>query len=188
MRIIAGRSKGHRLAAPRGRDTRPTADRVREAVYSAVVSRLGELDGRAVADLYAGSGALGLEALSRGAAHCVFVESDRNAASVIRANAASLGVDPTAVQVVQTTVAGFASHSPEQAGVSLLLADPPYRIDAAEFSQVLEALAGRGFLDVGALVVYEHSVEAEPAWPAGFVGEPARKYGSTAVSFATYEG
>lgn len=188
MRIIAGTWKGRTLAAPRGRDTRPTGDRVREAIFSSVYTLLGELDGLRAADLYAGSGALGLEALSRGAASCVFVESDKGAAAVITRNAADLGADPAAVRIVTAQVGQFAARGPQGGPVSLLLADPPYRIDAAEFSQVLEELAARGFLENGALVVYEHAAGGEARWPAGFEGLGAKRYGDTAVSFAMYEG
>lgn len=188
MRIVGGQWRGRAIAAPRGRGTRPTSDRVREAVFSAVFSRLGDIDGMDVADLYAGSGALGLEALSRGASHCVFVETDRAAAGVIRANIAALGVSAASADVIQTPVERWAHRAGEPGPVSLLLADPPYRIDASEVSQVLEALAARGFLEHGALVVYEHATGSMIGWPSGFVSEPAREYGSTAVSFARYEG
>ncbi len=188
MRVIAGVWKGRTIAAPRGRDTRPTGDRVREAVFSSVYTLLGDLEGLRVADLYAGSGALGFEALSRGAAACVFVEADKGAASVVARNAEGLGVGPQRVRIVTGEVGRFALRGPDDGPVSLLLADPPYRIDAAEFSQVLEALAARGFLESGALVVYEHAAGHEACWPAGFEERGARRYGDTAVSFATYEG
>src|SRR3954463_12948610 len=91
MRIIAGRWRGRPLLAPTGQATRPTADRAREALFSMLASRLGSFEGLRVADLFAGSGALGLEALSRGAAHCTFVETDRAALDAIRRNIAALG-------------------------------------------------------------------------------------------------
>jgi 16S rRNA (guanine966-N2)-methyltransferase len=188
VRIVAGKWRGRTLSAPRGRDTRPTSDRVREAIFSSVFSASGQLDGRAVADLYAGSGALGLEALSRGASHCVFVESDARAAAVISSNACELGAEPTAFTVVRSPVGRFAQRPPEGRAVSLLLADPPYRIEPSEVGRVFEALAAQGFLTSGALVVYEHAEGTAAVWPVGFVPGVQRGYGGTVVSFATYEG
>lgn len=188
MRVIAGSWKGRRIAAPPGRDTRPTSDRVREAIFSTVYSLIGDLDGLRVADLYAGSGALGIEALSRGAESCVFVENDRRAVSVIRRNLEDLGVAPGVATVVTADVDSV-SCRPQAAGpVALLLADPPYRIDAAAFRQVLEVMAAGGVLEVSALVVYEHAAAGGAQWPPGFSAGPTRRYGDTAVSFATYEG
>lgn len=188
MRVIGGTWRGRRIAAPRGRETRPTADRVREAVFSTVYSLMGDIAGIRVADLYAGSGALGIEALSRGAASCVFVDSDRAAASVIRRNLASLGVGPATGMVIQADVSRQGVLPSSATPVALLLADPPYRIDAAAFSQVLEAMAEASALEAHALVVYEHAVDAGAEWPYGFCGGATRRYGDTAVSFATYEG
>jgi 16S rRNA (guanine966-N2)-methyltransferase len=188
MRIVGGVWGGRHIEAPRGRDTRPTADRVREAVFSAIASRIGPLEGCAVADLYAGSGALGLEALSRGAVHVTFVDRDRKAADTIRANLASLGADPASFAIVLAD-ARRAGTAPLVGGpVSLLFADPPYRIDAAEVRHILEGMADSGALRPGALVVYEHAHGAAVEWPAGFAGEPERRYGDTGVSFGRYEG
>ena len=120
MRIIAGAWRGRRLIAPEGLQTRPTADRTRETLFSMLVSRLGSIDDLRVADLYAGSGALGLEALSRGALHCTFVENDRAAVDAIRANAATLGA--TGVEVLAMS----AARLPPAAPFHLILADPPY--------------------------------------------------------------
>lgn len=188
MRVIAGRLKGRRIAAPAGRDTRPTSDRVREAIFSTVYSLIGDIDGVAAADLYAGSGALGIEALSRGASSCAFVESDRTAVSVLRRNLDDLGLAQDAARVVHADVNRIGSLPQGIGPLALLLADPPYRIDAAAFSQVLEALAARDAFELGALVVYEHAAGTEAQWPSGFRAGPTRRYGDTAVSFATYEG
>ena len=119
MRIIAGRWRGRPIAAPPGQDTRPTSDRVREALFSMLASRLGSFEGLQVADLFAGSGALGLEALSRGAAHCVFVEKDRRAVDAIRANLAALGASGE-------VLARSAEHSALPAPADLAFLDPPY--------------------------------------------------------------
>lgn len=188
MRVIGGRWRGRRLQAPRGRETRPTSDRVREAIFSSVYSILGDLAGRAVLDLYAGSGALGIEALSRGASSCIFVESERSAIRLITENLRSLEAERGAGEVVQAQVRPSLAERLGSVEASLLLADPPYRIDPLEFGQVLEALAASDALQAGALVVYEHSSRTTALWPRGFRPIAERHYGDTAVSFATYEG
>lgn len=128
MRIIAGEWRGRRLVAPRGDATRPTADRTRETLFSMLTSRLGSFEGLAVADLFAGSGALGLEALSRGAASCLFVEQDAEALKAIRANVETLGAKPRAL--VQT--GSVLSLGPAKAPHDLILLDPPYDTGAGE--------------------------------------------------------
>ena len=120
MRIIAGAWRGRKLVAPKGQQTRPTADRTRETLFSMLTSRLGSFEDLRVADLYAGSGALGLEALSRGAGQCTFVENDRAAVEAIRANAASLGAIGTDVMAMS------AARLPNATPFHLILADPPY--------------------------------------------------------------
>ncbi|HEX8122073.1 MAG TPA: 16S rRNA (guanine(966)-N(2))-methyltransferase RsmD [Solirubrobacteraceae bacterium] len=122
MRIVAGRYGGRRLAAPPGRGTRPTSDRVREALFSI----LGPLDGRRVLDLYAGSGALGIEALSRGAAEAVFVERDPRAAAVLRTNLEALGADGDVRRVDALAALRDARRRGET--YDLVLCDPPYRL------------------------------------------------------------
>lgn len=188
MRVIGGTFRGRRMMAPEGRETRPTSDRVREAIFSAVYSVIGDIAGLRVADLYAGSGALGIEALSRGAASCVFVDSDRAAVAAIRRNLENLGVSPAVATVMKGDASRRGVLPASATPVALLLADPPYRIDAAAFSQVMEALAECRALEVGALVVYEHAADAGVGWPSGFVAGATKRYGDTAVSFATYEG
>jgi 16S rRNA (guanine966-N2)-methyltransferase len=144
VRIIAGEWRGRLLRAPPGKSTRPTADRTRETLFSMLASRLGSLDRLAVADLYAGSGALGLEALSRGAAHCTFVETDRTALEVIRANVEALGAAERA-----TVVAGSAARLLPAGPFDLVLADPPY---------------GKGSGSVAAAAVAEASWLARGGW------------------------
>lgn len=119
MRIIAGQWRGRPLIAPPGDATRPTSDRAREALFSMLASRLGSFEGLLVADLFAGSGALGLEALSRGAAHCVFVENDRRAVDAIRSNIATL-------KASGEVLARGAEHAALPAPVDLAFLDPPY--------------------------------------------------------------
>ena len=187
VRVVAGRWGGRRIAAPDGRDTRPTSDRVREGIFSTVYSIIGSLEGHTVLDLYAGSGALGIEALSRGAAHVVFVESGSSALRAIAANLEALGADHASFSVVRSRVEALSSAALGGRRASLLLADPPYRIDAAEFSQVLEGLGGGGALEDNTLAVYEHAALSQAMWPSGFREVRSRRYGDTAVSFALYE-
>ncbi|QDH34616.1 16S rRNA (guanine(966)-N(2))-methyltransferase RsmD [Porphyrobacter sp. YT40] len=128
MRIIAGEWRGRKLAAPKGDGTRPTADRARETLFAMLTSRLGDFEGLQVADLFAGSGALGLEALSRGAAQCLFVEQDRAAVDVIRANIATLGAQARARVEAGSVMQLRAASKP----LDLILADPPYQSGAGE--------------------------------------------------------
>ena len=122
MRIIAGEWRGRRLVAPRGEATRPTADRTRETLFNMLVSRIGNFEGLAVADLFAGSGALGLEALSRGAAQCLFVEHDEAALKALRANLAALGARTRS----EVRGGSVMSLGPAKAAHDLILLDPPY--------------------------------------------------------------
>ena len=145
MRIIAGKWRGRTLEAPAGLSTRPTADRVREALFSMLASRLGSFEDLRVADLFAGSGALGFEALSRGAAHATFVETDPKAATAIRATAAKLGAS---IQILS----GSALSLPQSEPFHLIFADPPYAAGSgtAVVSSVLRAdwLAPGGWMTV----------------------------------------
>ncbi|HEX8840470.1 MAG TPA: 16S rRNA (guanine(966)-N(2))-methyltransferase RsmD [Sphingomicrobium sp.] len=148
MRIIAGKWRGRTLEAPAGRDTRPTADRVREALFSMLASRLGSFDELRVADLFAGSGALGFEALSRGAAHATFVESDAKAAAAIRRNADKLGAS---VQVIP----GSALSLPRSEAFDLIFADPPYTSGSG--TAVVAAVMRAGWLAPGGWMTVETS-------------------------------
>ena len=147
MRIISGRWRGRPLAAPKGLQTRPTADRTRETLFSMLVSRIGAFDDLRVADLYAGSGALGLEALSRGAAHCTFVENDRAAIEAIRANAAALGASGVEVMAMS------AVRLPQSAPFHLILADPPYAEGSG--SAVVAAVVAASWLAPGGWMAVE---------------------------------
>jgi 16S rRNA (guanine966-N2)-methyltransferase len=140
LRIIAGKWRGRPLEAPSGRATRPTADRVRETLFSMLASRLGGFDDLKVADLFAGSGALGLEALSRGAANATFVENDPNAAAIIRRNAAKLGA---AVQIFT----GSALALPRSDPFDLIFADPPYAPGSG--TAVVQSVVDSGWLAPG---------------------------------------
>lgn len=127
MRVVAGEHRGRRLVAPAGTGTRPTSDRVREAIFNVLTSAAGGLDGYRVLDLFAGSGALGIEALSRGAAHVTFVEQARAAAATVRRNLDELGIGEDRATVV---VGDALRHVAVEAPVDLVLADPPYAFDA----------------------------------------------------------
>ena len=142
MRIIAGEWRGRPLIAPPGRATRPTSDRVRETLFSMLVSRLGSFEGLRVADLFAGSGALGFEALSRGAAHAIFVESNPKAASAVRTNAEKLGAGD------RTQILGSSALAlPRSQPFDLILADPPYASGSG--SAVVEAVLAADWLTRG---------------------------------------
>lgn len=186
MRIVAGRFKGRRVRAPRGDSTRPTTDRVREAVFSAIEAQV-DLTGARVLDAFAGSGALGLEALSRGAAHAVFVERDRAAASLIRQNAADLGATADCTVVVGDVFALAASRRLCDEPFSLILLDPPYRIGSPEVTGLLRDLGGCGCISDGALVVYEHGADAGPVALAGVRVLSSKRYGSIAVDIGEWE-
>jgi 16S rRNA (guanine966-N2)-methyltransferase len=177
-RVIAGEAGGRRLAVPGGRDTRPTSDRAREGLFATISSIVGPLAGARVLDLYAGSGAVGLEALSRGAGHVLLVESGARAGRVIKENVASLGL-PGAQVVVDRTERVLA-RGPEDAGgrYDVVFADPPYALGGAEVSAMLTALADRAWLAPGALVIVERATRSGPlSWPAGYVADRARRYG-----------
>ena len=150
MRIIAGGWRGRPIEAPPGQSTRPTADRLRETLFNMLASRLGSFEDLRVADLFAGSGALGLEALSRGAAHATFVESDSKAADVIARNAAQLGASDR-VKLVR----GSSLALPRSEPFDLILADPPYREGAG--TSVVEAVAKAQWLSAGGWMAIETS-------------------------------
>ncbi len=170
-RIVAGTHGGRTLAVPPA-GTRPTSERVREAVFSRL-DHLGAVTDARVLDLYAGSGALGLEALSRGAASAVLVESDAGAARVCRANVRTLGLADRA-DVVHSTVERYLAHA---APVDLVLADPPYALDVDEVLAALVAV-----LAPAGTVVVERAARAAPLhWPDGLEPDDDRRYGETHV-------
>lgn len=187
-RIIAGKHGGRRLQTLPGEATRPTTDRVREAVFSALESRLGSFHGLRVLDLYAGSGALGIEALSRGAAEVVFCESQSRAVSVIRANLRSLGAKATIwTATVERALAERALAMVKGEPFDLVLADPPYPLSDAAVVDFLTQL-GRGWLAEGATVVLERSARSvEPTWPTGMQPSGAKTYGETRIWYLNYE-
>jgi 16S rRNA (guanine966-N2)-methyltransferase len=167
------------VVPPRG--TRPTTDRVRESLFNIVTARR-DLTGLAVLDLYAGSGALGLEALSRGAASALFVESDQRTAAVIARNIESLGL--TGATVRRGAVAAVLAAG-TSAAVDLVLSDPPYDVDATEVDSVLAALATHGWAREGTVAVVERAANSAPlTWPAGWRPLLHRVYGDTRLELA----
>ncbi|MFF2270261.1 16S rRNA (guanine(966)-N(2))-methyltransferase RsmD [Cellulosimicrobium cellulans] len=198
-RIVAGTVGGRTLQVP-PRGTRPTSERVREAIFSRL-EHLGVVDDAHVLDLYAGSGALGLEAASRGAADVTLVDSARVAADVARRNVASLGLSDVHVvaQPAETFVAGVAADAAQRAvggadgtptgragsgPYHLVLVDPPYDVTAEALERVLAHLAVPGVLDPAAVVVVERSTRTpEPTWPAGWELVARKDYGETTVYF-----
>ncbi len=178
LRIVAGQLKGRRLKTPAGSDTRPTSDRVREALFAVLGSRVS---GARVADLFAGSGALGLEALSRGAAHCLFVERRRGAIKALEANIAALDVAARS-RVLMADASAGSRPILAAAPFDLVLADPPY---GRGFVDRLTRLAARpGFLAPGGLVVIEHAPQEAPPPELLRLGDH-RRYGRTELSFLT---
>jgi len=185
-RVIAGEAGGRRLAVPDGRDTRPTSDRAREGLFATISSIVGPLTGARVLDLYAGSGAVGLEALSRGAEHVLMVEHSARAARVIRQNIEAIGLP--GAKVVAGQVERVLARGPGQDGrgqdgpgehrYDLVFADPPYAMPEAEVARMLSALTEQGWLAPGALVIVERATRSGPlSWPDGFVPDRARRYG-----------
>jgi len=181
MRVIAGTARGRRLTAPAGRDTRPTGDRVKEALFSS----LGRLHGAVVLDLYAGSGALALEALSRGASHAVLVEQDAKALQAIAANLDTTGLADRA-RVVRGDAVPFC-RAPSGGPFDLVLLDPPYDEPQEALFARLEDLRAAGALAPDAYIAIERSVrEADPDPPAWLAREGARTYGDTMLRYFRY--
>ena len=192
-RIVAGAARGRRLSVPAGRDTRPTSDRAREGLFASVLAIRGSLDGARVLDLYAGSGAVGLEALSRGASDVLLVESDARAARVIRGNIDAVrlpGVRLLADRVERVLARGPGEHPPRD----VVFADPPYAAPAEEVQGMLAALGGcsshhGSWLAPGALVVVERGTRSGPfAWPAGYTPERSRGYGEATLWYGLAAG
>ena len=192
--MIAGEAGGRRLAVPDGRDTRPTSDRAREGLFATISSIVGPLAGARVLDLYAGSGAVGLEALSRGAEHVLLVEHGARAARVIRAEhrgdraarrrgrrrPGGTGAGPRARPAggQDGTAPAGGQDGTAEGRYDVVFADPPYALADAAVTQVLSLLAEQGWLAPGALVIVERATRSRPlSWPDGFVPDRARRYG-----------
>ena len=156
MRVIAGQWRGRKLVAPQGDTTRPTADRTRETLFSMLVSRLGSFDGLSVADLFAGSGALGLEALSRGAAACIFVEQDAPAIRALRTNISAFHAQPQC----DVRASSVMTLGPAKAALDLILMDPPYRSGAGEVA--LDKMVRLGWIGAATWISLETALDEVP--------------------------
>ncbi|TPG22734.1 16S rRNA (guanine(966)-N(2))-methyltransferase RsmD [Sphingomonas koreensis] len=174
MRVIAGQWRGRPIVAPKGDATRPTADRTREALFSMLASRFGSFEDLAVADLFAGSGALGLEALSRGAASCLFVEQDRPALDALRANIAKLGASGADVRAGSVMALG-----PARAPLDLILMDPPYGSGAGAVA--LDKLARLGWAGSATWISIE-TARDEPLEVGGFAIDAERTHGKARIT------
>jgi 16S rRNA (guanine966-N2)-methyltransferase len=174
MRIIAGEWRGRPLIAPEGRATRPTSDRAREGLFSMLQSRLGSFEGLRVADLFAGTGALGLEALSRGAAHCTFIDSDRNAVASIQRNIAAFGAGARAD--IRSQSVEHASPPSQPCDVAFM--DPPYAAGLA--AMALSRVGNPGWLASGALLSIETEGRLENI-PVPFSVETERRFGKAYI-------
>jgi 16S rRNA (guanine966-N2)-methyltransferase len=171
MRVVAGSARGRRLDGPTGAGTRPTSDRVRESVFNALLSRM-DLEGTRVLDLFAGTGALGIEALSRGASEAVFVESDRNAVATIRRNLTATGLAERATVVTQRAENWLRGPAADGESFDVAFCDPPYAFD--DWEALLVNLPAR-------LAVLESD---RPVAVAGWAVARERRYGTTFVTFA----
>ena len=177
MRIIAGQMRSRRLKAPEGMDTRPTADRVKEALFSILGSRVY---GAKVLDLYAGSGALALEAVSRGAEGAVLCDCGRAACQAIRENINTLGCENIARLLPVRDTAALAALGKENARFDLIFLDPPYRMDTAP---VCQTICREGLLSQDGIVIVEHSRETPPKVQSPLILFDRREYGVTGLSF-----
>jgi 16S rRNA (guanine966-N2)-methyltransferase len=188
MRIVGGKHRGRKIAAPPGVDVRPTSDRAREALFNILIhghlaaDGTSPLPGARVLDAFAGSGALGLEALSRGAAHALFIDSDAKACTAIRANAKALGET-----VNVTVIPGDATKPPPPPGApcSIVFLDPPYGRDLA--APALAALAARGWIADGAVCVVELAINDGITLPPGFTLIDDRRYGKARLLVVEYQ-
>ena len=186
MRIVSGEYRGRTIDAPQGEGTRPTTDRVREAMMSSVASLIGGFEGTCVLDAFAGSGALGIEALSRGAHSALFFESDRNAQKVIARNLKKLGVDPARGRLVGADVMK-SKYVKAGKPFDLVFFDPPYALPAGEVLAFAQRLFAQGALAQDVVIVYEHALASarevgDAARSLGFTVAVAKKYGKTGVS------
>ncbi len=179
-RIIAGVAGGRLVKTPTGRATRPTTDRVREALFSSIEASEGSLEGLRFLDLYAGSGAVGLEARSRGALAVTLVEVDRSAASMIHANARALQLN--ALTVICARAERAMRRPPPASGFDVAFLDPPYDVATADVEAVVGRLQVTGWLAQGALVIVERATRAAPwTWPDGLEEMRWKAYGETTL-------
>jgi 16S rRNA (guanine(966)-N(2))-methyltransferase RsmD len=185
-RIVAGRYGGRRIAAPSGLDTRPTSDRVREALFSTLES-LTSMEGARFADLYAGSGAVGLEAASRGAAVVLLVEADPRAARVARTNIAALAAGPAVTLANGKVATVLGGGPPDGKPYDVVFADPPYAMSESEIEAVQAGLVRHGWLAPDAVLVLERSARSPgPIWVPAITSERSRRYGETVLWYGRH--
>ena len=180
MRIISGDARGRKLFAPSGEDTRPTADRIRESLFNILSNRVWDAE---VLDLFGGTGAMALEALSRGAAHAVIVDSDREAIRAIQRNAEGVLKDALneRAKIIRADYRAAIDAMPE-VRFDLVFLDPPYRMTNA-YADALTRLRGRGLLNVDCICLLERAADARILLPDGFECTDVRTYGGTSVEF-----
>jgi 16S rRNA (guanine966-N2)-methyltransferase len=183
-KVIAGKFKGRNLRVPIS-VTRPTTSRVREAIFSAITHKLGDLSDLRVLDLYAGSGALGIEALSRGAAEAVFVELDRKACQVIESNIEDLGLNR--VQIQNKSVISELEHRSTTGAFDLVLVDAPYTVSDEVIDGHLINLVENDWLKEDSLVVVERTKRCALTWPKAFTESERREYGDTTIWYGHYK-
>ncbi|ONK10938.1 16S rRNA (guanine(966)-N(2))-methyltransferase RsmD [Streptomyces sp. MP131-18] len=184
-RVIAGTAGGRRLAVPPGGGTRPTSDRAREGLFSSWTALWGPLDGARVLDLYGGSGAVGLEALSRGAAHALLAESDARAARTIRTNITALGLPGAELRTVRAEQ--LAASPPAGAPYDLVFLDPPYAVGHSDLQEILLTLGSNGWLTDDSVVTVERSTRGGAfPWPAGFQELRSRRYGEGTLWYGRF--
>ena len=182
MRVIAGSARGRQLVAPKNMRVRPTADRVKEALFSILTSRLGDFSGMRVLDIFAGTGNLGIEALSRGAAYALFIDAHRESAELVRKNLAQTGLADRAKVVVQEASAALGRLFRSEPPFHLVFLDPPY--GEGHTQRILELLAASPLIDGGTTVVAEFSAKEDVPIRFGRLAESERRiYGDTALSF-----
>jgi 16S rRNA (guanine(966)-N(2))-methyltransferase RsmD len=182
MRVIAGSARGRRLHSPAGSRVRPTADRVKEALFSALTSRFGSLEGLAVLDLFAGSGALGIEALSRGAARVFFIDSHRESSALTQRNLALTGLEYAATRLMMDAGTALERFAAEGTRFDIILVDPPYT-DRKLAARVSGLLTGSHLTGSHGVIVFETDSAAELSLPESFQLYSRKVYGDTALSF-----
>jgi len=189
MRIVGGAWRGRPLRAPKGHTTRPTSDRVREALFDALSARLGsDLGGGAVLDLYAGTGAMGLEALSRGVERAVFVENDKGALDSLARNVETVGAASRVTVIAGDATAAGLARAAGLGPFTLLIADPPYRIETVAVATAVSQLDSSGALAADVLVACEHAASETPVAARGFAIVRTYRYGDTAVTLSERAG
>ena len=192
MRIVAGTLKGRVISAPEGQGTRPTTDRVREALFSSLYSLRGGFEGAVVLDAFAGSGALGIEALSRGAKFAAFVERDLDAAKILEYNVRACGLNANQAAIIRRdALKGLPVVTTD--AFDLVFLDPPYSYEEAQVAEMLKRLDDDTLLSEGAIIVYEHDLNSADDVAAalesvGCALYKSRKYGKTGITIGIMEG